>query len=257
MGVMDEKSSRIFIGVCLLVLLWIGTYWVYEPGRPASGADVIFDPADDQGPLVTLTDSSGPSIGQDGDPNDGGSAAGDTEESQLPVSPSEDTAAVAKEDKASLPLPKPEPGTKVIPPEFRDYSVRSGDTLETIARDQLGSSSLWTAIAKANPLKDPRRLRVGEIIRVPLDADNIQGKVVAADGGTSGDGPAEDGNPQATWVEYTVRSGDSLTRIARSYYGSIRFADAIYEANRDRLDSPDAISVGQVLRLPPLGDAEE
>lgn len=242
MGVMDERSSRIFVGVCLLVLLWIGTYWLYEPGRPASQADVSFDPI----PVAQETPEPTPTVVKR--PTDPITRPEPNPEIQAPV--------------VLGPKPRPEDqaqgtpgadGPRVIPPKFRDYAIRSGDSFESIARDQLGSSSLWTAIANANPLKDPRRLRVGEVIRVPLDPDNIQGKVVGGEREGETSDPAGD---RATAVEYTVRPGDSLTGIARSYYGSVRFADAIFEANKDRLSSPDALRVGQVLMLPPLGDAE-
>lgn len=49
---------------------------------------------------------------------------------------------------------------------------------------------------------------------------------------------------------YTVVSGDTLTRISRKVYGTeSRWMD-IYQANRDTLASPNALQVGQVLRIP-------
>ena len=236
MGVMDERSSRIFVGVCLLVLLWIGTYWVYEPGRPATGAEVSFaEPGGGGGPAEPV-------------PADGGGVVVVPPDPGPVVVPAETPAAVVGE----TPVPAPE-GTRVVPPEFRDYVIRPGDTLESIARGLWGDSSLWPAIARSNPLKDPRRLAVGETIRVPLDPENIQGRVVGG-GGTA---PASSSTAEPGWVEYTVQPGDSLTRIARSYYGSVRFADAIFEANRETLSSPDALRVGQVLRLPPTRAGED
>lgn len=237
MGVMDERSSRIFVGVCLLVLLWIGTYWVYEPGRPATGAEVSF--AEPSGPV-------------DLGPGDGGVVAIDPPDPDPrpgPVVRPRETPAPVVEDK---PEPPPE-GLRVVPPEFRDYVIRPGDTLESIARSLWGDSGLWPAIARSNPLKDPRRLAVGETIRVPVDPENIQGRVVAGEGAAPASTPTADPG----WVEYTVQPGDSLTRIARSYYGSVRFADAIFEANRETLSSPDALRVGQVLRLPPTPAGED
>lgn len=49
---------------------------------------------------------------------------------------------------------------------------------------------------------------------------------------------------------YRVKDGDTLTRIAQRRYGSIRYADMIYRANRDRLVSPDRLDLDQELRLP-------
>lgn len=48
---------------------------------------------------------------------------------------------------------------------------------------------------------------------------------------------------------HVVAPGDSLGRIARDHAGGIEAA-ALYELNRDRLDSPDLIHPGQRLRLP-------
>ncbi len=48
------------------------------------------------------------------------------------------------------------------------YTVRAGDTLETIAARKLGKASRWRELAKLNKLTDPRRpLRAGTTIRLP------------------------------------------------------------------------------------------
>ncbi|XDA98617.1 LysM peptidoglycan-binding domain-containing protein [Sulfitobacter sp. LCG007] len=51
------------------------------------------------------------------------------------------------------------------------------------------------------------------------------------------------------WQPYTVRSGDTLIRIAREQYGSADF-QPIFEANQHILSNPDRIFPGQVLRIP-------
>ena len=49
---------------------------------------------------------------------------------------------------------------------------------------------------------------------------------------------------------YTVQSGDSLSSISRKMYGTpSRWID-IFQANRDRLSSENALRVGQELRIP-------
>ncbi|ADE54964.1 LysM peptidoglycan-binding domain-containing protein [Coraliomargarita akajimensis] len=49
---------------------------------------------------------------------------------------------------------------------------------------------------------------------------------------------------------YRVQSGDSLSTISRKFYGTpSRWID-IYQANRDRLSSENALKVGQELRIP-------
>lgn len=49
---------------------------------------------------------------------------------------------------------------------------------------------------------------------------------------------------------YTVKSGDSLSRIAREFYGSAGDYMRIFEANRDKLSDPDKIQPGQELVIP-------
>jgi nucleoid-associated protein YgaU len=54
--------------------------------------------------------------------------------------------------------------------------------------------------------------------------------------------------PEATF--YTVKSGDSLSKIAKAHYGDAAKYPAIFEANKPLLKDPDKIYPGQVLRIP-------
>jgi hypothetical protein len=49
---------------------------------------------------------------------------------------------------------------------------------------------------------------------------------------------------------YTVVEGDTLSAIAERFYGSANEWPRIFEANRDQLDNPDLIQIGQTLRIP-------
>ena len=49
---------------------------------------------------------------------------------------------------------------------------------------------------------------------------------------------------------YTVKSGDTLSRIAKEHLGDANAYMRIYELNRDQLSDPDVIKPGQVLKLP-------
>ena len=53
---------------------------------------------------------------------------------------------------------------------------------------------------------------------------------------------------------YTVQKGDTLSHIAKEFYGKASRWNAIFDANRDQLDDPDRIQPGQVLRIPPAGE---
>jgi nucleoid-associated protein YgaU len=49
---------------------------------------------------------------------------------------------------------------------------------------------------------------------------------------------------------YTVKSGDTLSKIAKQFYGDAGQYMKIFEANKDKLKDPDQIQVGQELKIP-------
>ena len=50
--------------------------------------------------------------------------------------------------------------------------------------------------------------------------------------------------------KYTVVSGDSLSKISKHFYGDANKYMKIFEANKDTLDDPNKIQVGQELVIP-------
>ncbi len=81
-------------------------------------------------------------------------------------------------------------------------------------------------------------------------------KVVLAVGNIEGIGQVNDQmtikaaqtTPPATF--YTVKSGDTLSKIAKSHYGDAQTYTQIFEANKPMLSHPDKIYPGQTLRIP-------
>ena len=49
---------------------------------------------------------------------------------------------------------------------------------------------------------------------------------------------------------YTVKSGDTLSAIAKAHLGDANAYMKIFEANKDQLTDPNKIKPGQVLRIP-------
>jgi nucleoid-associated protein YgaU len=49
---------------------------------------------------------------------------------------------------------------------------------------------------------------------------------------------------------YTVKSGDTLSKIAKEHLGDANAYMKIFEANKDQLTDPDKIKPGQVLKVP-------
>jgi LysM repeat protein len=70
--------------------------------------------------------------------------------------------------------------------------------------------------------------------------------------------PASAGGPAAATAAaaatagrtYTVKAGDTLSKIAKEFLGDANKYTAIFNANRDQLSDPDKIKPGQVLKLP-------
>ncbi len=74
-------------------------------------------------------------------------------------------------------------------------------------------------------------------------------------GGAAGTGTTvAHGSPgsQTGWSSrtYTVKSGDTLSKISKEMYGDANQYDRIFEANKPMLKDPDKIYPGQVLRIP-------
>jgi nucleoid-associated protein YgaU len=49
---------------------------------------------------------------------------------------------------------------------------------------------------------------------------------------------------------YTIASGDTLSKLAKKYYGDASQYDVIFEANREVIKDPNKIYVGQTIRIP-------
>ena len=69
---------------------------------------------------------------------------------------------------------------------------------------------------------------------------------IVADIQVTGEGAASGGGART----YTVKSGDTLSAIAKQHLGDANAYMKIFEANRDQLSDPDKIKPGQVLKIP-------
>lgn len=80
-------------------------------------------------------------------------------------------------------------------------------------------------------------------IKEKADFSDVQGGVSSTDEITGGGEQT-----------YTVEKGDTLSHIAKQFYGKSSKWNAIFEANRDQLDDPDKIQPGQILKIPASND---
>ena len=79
--------------------------------------------------------------------------------------------------------------------------------------------------------------------KIALAVGNVEGVAVVDNRMTVAE-PAEEAK------YHTVEKGDSLSKIAKEYYGDMTKYPQIFEANKPMLSDPDKIYPGQVLRIP-------
>lgn len=104
------------------------------------------------------------------------------------------------------------------------HTVVKGDTLSKLSLSYYGVIHMYDAIFEANKpmLEHPDLIYPGQVLRIPPQHDPV----------------------------HTVARGDTLGAIAKHWYGKAQLYTVIYEANTDKLSSPDAVEVGQELRIP-------
>jgi nucleoid-associated protein YgaU len=94
-------------------------------------------------------------------------------------------------------------------------------------------------------------------LRGKVPNQEIREKVVLAVGNVNGVRAVDDdlevpagGTAAGTTTFYTVKSGDTLSKIAKEVYGDASLYPRIFEANKPMLSDPDKIYPGQNLRVP-------
>ena len=96
----------------------------------------------------------------------------------------------------------------------------------------------------------------GEVVTVygTVDSQADKEKIVLRLGNVNGIAGVDDRisvvNPEPEAVFYEVKRGDSLSKIAKQFYGDPMKYKIIFEANQPMLDNPDMIYPGQTLRIP-------
>jgi nucleoid-associated protein YgaU len=82
------------------------------------------------------------------------------------------------------------------------------------------------------------------------DFSNVQGGASSTAPAPRPAAPADAPAAAPAARTYTVKAGDSLSKIAQREYGEASQWKKIYEANRDTIKNPDLIHPGQTLKLP-------
>jgi nucleoid-associated protein YgaU len=73
---------------------------------------------------------------------------------------------------------------------------------------------------------------------------------IVADIKVTGGGAAAGGGAPQSGRTYTVKAGDTLSKIAKEHLGNANAYMEIFNANKDQLSDPDKIKPGQVLKIP-------
>lgn len=106
------------------------------------------------------------------------------------------------------------------------------------------ANKIWDQVKLVNPNLDD--------IILDLKVNESQAQTASA-GGSSAQSTQTGGQPGGQ--TYTVKSGDTLSKLSRQFYGDSNEYMRIFYANRDKLQDPDRIQVGQQLIIPPDDDA--
>ena len=127
------------------------------------------------------------------------------------------------------------------PDDLRAEVTKLGLDAKDLAVDVQGDTVKVSGSAPSQEQREKIVLAMGNVHGVSKVEDNI---TVAAAGSSA---------PSASSAEskfYTVKSGDTLSKVSKEFYGDPNRYNAIFEANKPMLEDPDKIYPGQVLRIP-------
>lgn len=83
------------------------------------------------------------------------------------------------------------------------------------------------------------------------DPNNDWSDVVSGSSSTAPSAPAPGGSAAPAEARtYVVVAGDSLSKIAKKFYGNANAWKKIFDANTDRIKNPDVIQPGWTLKIP-------
>lgn len=126
----------------------------------------------------------------------------------------------------------------------RIYTVKAGDSLWSIAENELKDGYKWQQIAQANNLTNPSILVAGTTLTLPAPEQTIASAATPIPDQTP---PVDPNQPQV--ASHTVAAGETLWAISVKYYNDGYMWSKIAQANN--LTNPDLIHSGNVLTIPP------
>jgi LysM repeat protein len=118
--------------------------------------------------------------------------------------------------------------------------------IKAVAPTEQAKNKFWDAVKKVNP-------NYSEDLIAQISVAPAPSAAAAPKAPSAGVTPVSGTAPQASrpaMQTYTVAKGDTLSAIAKKFYGNANDYMKIFEANRDQLSNPDKIQIGQVLKIP-------
>ena len=102
-----------------------------------------------------------------------------------------------------------------------------------VAPSEDAKNKFWDQVKLVNPNADDITAEIN------VDASRAMGAAAGGAGGSTGG------------ETYEIKSGDTLSKISKQFYGNANEYMRIFYANRDKLSDPDKIQAGQKLVIPP------
>lgn len=94
-------------------------------------------------------------------------------------------------------------------------------------------------------------LKMGGLAQTQYEKDQLWDKIKEIGGNSPSDLIADIKVAHTEYyAKHTVKSGESLSKIAKHYYKDANAYNKIFKANTDILKNPDLIHPGQVLTIP-------
>jgi len=132
------------------------------------------------------------------------------------------------------------------PANVQDYIKKAlGGKVKDLAVDMVGDMIKLKGDAENEEILEKAILMAGNIAGVgKVETDELK-----VGGAAGGQGIGSGGGGQSEF--YTIVKGDSLSKIAKKYYGDGNKYMKIFEANKEIIKNPDLIYPGQTIRIPP------
>ncbi len=85
-----------------------------------------------------------------------------------------------------------------------------------------------------------------------VGTEDVKKDMIRQESKTENKASEEKGSEEKEFLIYKVQKGDTLQKISYKFYGKYSLWPVIFKANKDKLEHPDSIYVGQELKIPVL-----